>query len=104
MSPVYVIGTLRVDRDRRQVDIDGRPINLRKIEFDLLATLASHPERVFPCEELLRDVWGFQSPRGVDTGRIRRAVRDIRRELGAEWIVVERGVGYRLVQIGQVAA
>src|SRR4051794_32735087 len=56
------IGELIVDPLRRRVTIAGREVHLAKKEFSLLRVLAGDPLRVFPKEDLLRDVWGYRSP------------------------------------------
>jgi two-component system, OmpR family, phosphate regulon response regulator PhoB len=48
---------VEVDRDSRNVWIDGTPIELAAKEFDLLAHLMEHPRRVFRRSELLAAVW-----------------------------------------------
>lgn len=91
-------GLLLVDLDRFEASWAGQALPLTELEFDLLAFLASVPERVWTREELLRKVWGYKSigkTRTVDAHAAR-----LRRKLaaaGAEgWIVNRRGIGYRL--------
>lgn len=52
---------VEVDRDSRNVWIDGMPIELAAKEFDLLAHLVGHPRRVFRRSELLAAVWSSDS-------------------------------------------
>jgi DNA-binding response OmpR family regulator len=42
------------------VSLNGRPLELRRMEFELLAYMAREPTRVFSREELLRSVWGYR--------------------------------------------
>lgn len=51
-------GDLLVDPDRRVAAHQGQPLQLTVKEFDLLAFLAAHPERVFTREQLLERLWG----------------------------------------------
>ncbi len=46
----------------RDVTAGGMKVALSAKEFELLATLAADPERVFSKQELLETVWGFRSP------------------------------------------
>ena len=46
IEPPLQVGGLRVDRSRRTAEVDGRPVELTKLEFDLLAYLAENPGRV----------------------------------------------------------
>ena len=71
---------LSVDPARREVHVDGRPVSLSTLEFDLLAALAAAPGRVFSRRQLLEKVWGydfFGDERVVDVH-----VRGLRRALG----------------------
>jgi len=59
---VHRIGRLEFDTVAREVRVAGVVVELRAIEFALLCTLVSDPERVFSKDELLRSVWGFHAP------------------------------------------
>ncbi|MEU1210384.1 response regulator transcription factor [Nocardia sp. NPDC005825] len=54
-----VVGPLTVLPGARRASIDGRPLDLTKREFDLLAALASAPGQVFSRAQLLDRVWGY---------------------------------------------
>jgi two-component system, OmpR family, response regulator len=95
---VVEFGELRIDTASREVTIGASAVYLRRLEYALLVHLAREPFRVYTKDELLRDVWRFQSPgatRTVDSHASR-----VRRKLalaGGEGLVsVMRGVGYRL--------
>ncbi len=98
------IGELEVDPLSREVRLRGRGIGLSQKEFALLRALAVEPTRVFTKEELLRDVWGFQSmgsTRTLDSHACR-----LRQKLAADgdhYVINVWGVGYRLID-GPVAA
>jgi two-component system alkaline phosphatase synthesis response regulator PhoP len=89
---------LRIDVGRHRVMVDGREIDLKPREFDLLRFLASHPGQVFARTQLLASVWGLDysgDSRTVDTH-----VKTLRERLGdapdePRWIETVRGVGYR---------
>lgn len=89
---------LTIDTGRRQVSVDGRQVELRHREFDLLAYLASHPGRPFTRDALLADVWGYDylgDSRTVDV-HIRWLRMKIEREPSHPTrLVTTRGVGYR---------
>ena len=55
------VGPIGVDLVTRRVTVGGRTVALPAKEYDLLAKLATEPERVFTKEQLLRDVWGYRS-------------------------------------------
>ena len=91
------VGPLHIDHEGRRASLLGTPLELRRLEFELLVQLASDPTRVFAKHELLRTVWGYRSTgstRTLDTHASR-----LRRKLVAldadRWIVNVWGVGYR---------
>jgi DNA-binding response OmpR family regulator len=96
---VLEAGELVVDRRTRRVTVRDRLVSLSAKEFDLLARLASEPNRVFTKEILLREVWGFRA-----LGRTRTLeshASRLRRKLNVadddRYVVNVWGVGYRLL-------
>ena len=94
-TQVLRAGELEIDRQRFEVKMKGRLVELTRKEFDLLATLIRTPGRVFGREELLDLVWGqdgFVEPRTVDVH-----VARLRAKFTAARPAIEtvRGVGYR---------
>ena len=51
------LGNLTVDSDRFTAWVDGREVPLTFTEFELLATLAEHPNHVVTREELIERGW-----------------------------------------------
>jgi DNA-binding response OmpR family regulator len=89
---------LKIDVARRVVEVDGRPIALTYLEFELLRTLVSAPGRVFTRQALLDKLWGgsaFRDPRTIDV-HVRHLREKIERNPSEpELIFTVRGVGYR---------
>ena len=78
-----------------QVKIAGEPIDFTYLEYALLAFLATHPERTYSRDALLRRVWGFDYYGGSRTVDVH--VRRVRAKLGpelAQHLETVRGVGY----------
>lgn len=92
---------LRVRRDSRTVTLDGRPLELTRLEFDLLVFLAENPRRVFTRLQLLGAVWGYEHAvaRTVDVH-----VRRLRAKIGdtVPLVTTVYGVGYRLADDARV--
>jgi DNA-binding response OmpR family regulator len=93
------VGELTVDPSTRAVRLAGRRVELAAKEFALLHALAEQPTRVYGKNELLRDVWGYQSlgrTRTLDAHacRLRKKLRPSSRQ----WVVNVRGVGYKLTE------
>jgi len=92
-------GHLTIDPDAREVWVDGDPVELTKLEFDLLDSLSSEPNVVFSKQRLLDTVWGSASYR--DEHVVAVHVANLRRKLGdgaegSRYIRTIRGVGYRM--------
>jgi DNA-binding response OmpR family regulator len=92
------VGALAIDTSSRVVSLHGRHVALRRLEYELLLTLARGPERVFAKHELMRLVWGHRVPGSTRTldshaSRLRHRLDTT----GADrWVINVRGVGYRL--------
>lgn len=93
-------GDLSIDLDSRIVKIKGEPIELTFKEFELLATMAKQPNRVFTREHLFSQVWESSflgESRTVDVH-----IRYLREKLEVDpshpkHILTVRGVGYRFI-------
>ncbi len=95
-APSLQVGPLTIDPLARRASLAGRPLELTRREFELLARLAADPGRVVTKEELLRDVWS--QPPGRPTRRLDTNVARLRRRLGDHraLLVTVWGIGYRL--------
>jgi DNA-binding response OmpR family regulator len=90
---------LQIDPPRRAVHVDGRPIELTALEFNLLAALARDPGIVVSRQALLDAVWGADFI--ADDHLVDVHVANLRRKLGDDpgaprFVETMRGVGYRL--------
>lgn len=90
-------GTLVIDPDARQVRMDDRPVELTKIEYDLLAHLVSEPGQVFTRAQLLAAVWGPDTDANEHAVDVHLA--NLRTKLGESGrrprhIRTSRGVGF----------
>jgi DNA-binding response OmpR family regulator len=99
MSEQLGVGGLMVDLARRVVEMDGEPVELTYVEFEILRTLAAHPGRVYSRKALLEAMWGgadYRDPRTIDV-HIRHLREKLERDAHhPELILTVRGVGYRL--------
>ena len=101
-TPSLLLG---VDVSTRRAHACGRPLELTRVEFDLLASLLEVAGRVYTRPELIDRVWGDGfaiSDRTVDSH-----VKSLRRkvsEVGGDPSLIEtvRGVGYRIGDGGSV--
>ncbi len=95
---VLEVGSLKIDLDSHEVWHRGRRVDLTPTEFQLLATLAEQPGRVFTRLQLIDALYGTTyatSDRTVDTH-----IKNLRRKLEPDpknprYIVTVHGVGYK---------
>ena len=83
-----------------QAAIDGKPLDLTYMEYELLKFFVTHPGKVFTREQLLSRVWGYEYYGGARTVDVH--VRRLRAKLGEEHanlIQTVRSVGYRFGQV-----
>ena len=95
-SEAITYDALHIDPATYQAAIDGRPLDLTYMEYELLKFLASQPGRVFTRQALLSEVWGYDYYGGARTVDVH--VRRLRAKLGeahAGLITTVRSVGYR---------
>ncbi|WP_324783852.1 winged helix-turn-helix domain-containing protein [Streptomyces sp. H51] len=87
---------VRIDPVERTAAVDGRDLDLTYLEFELLAHLVAHPNRVHTRDQLVTTVWGYGH---VGDGRtVDVHIARLRRKLGTEHrqvIRTVRRVGYK---------
>ncbi len=96
---ILEVGPLKIDLMARTASLRASVIELRRMEFELLATLAREPARVFAREELLRAVWGYRSSGSTRTldSHASRLRRKLDEDGTGAWVINVWGVGYRLL-------
>jgi DNA-binding response OmpR family regulator len=90
-------GAIDVDLTSRTVTVTGAPVHVSRLEFELLATFAHEPTRVFSKHELARGIWRGQpiSDRTIDSHIAR--LRGRLTQAGAGQVFVNRwGQGWAL--------
>ena len=87
---------LSLDQDGRHVSLDGEPLGLTQLEFDLLHLFMREPGRALSRERILSRVWG--SAEDPLTNVVDVYIRRLRKKIdgtGPSLIQTVRGVGYR---------
>jgi two-component system KDP operon response regulator KdpE len=99
-EPVLTIGELRIDLERRDVTMSGRPVSLTPIEYDLLRLLGENQGKLLTHPMILRAIWGpaFQE----ESNYLHVHVSHLRRKIEPDparprYLLNQAGVGYRLV-------
>ena len=89
-------GALVLDLDGRRVRLGGDPLELTRVEFDLLAELARRPNAAIPRNRLAEQILdpgreGTERTLDVHVSRLRRKLGPYAKLVATVW-----GVGYRL--------
>ena len=97
---IDVDGRLRIDFSRREVWVDGELIKLRPTEYRLLYHLVQNAGWVMTYDQLLTKVWGYEYR--DEPHYVRLYINYLRQKLkkapaDPQYILTERGVGYRFV-------
>ena len=89
---------LVIDESRHEVSLDGKPLNLKPKEYDLLLYLARHRGLILSREQILEEVWGwdyFGDSRTVDV-HIRWLREKIEKDPAKpKRVITIRSAGYR---------
>lgn len=98
VDPIIEVGSMRIDRQSYEVEIDHKTLFLPLKEFELLSVLASRVNRVFTRDFLIERVWGIDyegddQTLNVHIKRLREKLRAISADIQ---ITTVRGVGYKL--------
>jgi two-component system alkaline phosphatase synthesis response regulator PhoP len=98
-SQIIQVGGLQMELDRRQVQVDGRPVELTPIEFDLLRVMMEREGHVFTRSELISRGLGLDYE-GTDR-TLDSHIRNLRKKIEPDpkqptYIQTVYGVGYRL--------
>ena len=97
---VLQVAGLQMDLDRREVTLNGQPVDLTATEFNLLKSLMENPGYAFTRSELIEQALGYEyegSERTLDSHmrNLRRKIEPYANE--TTYIHTVYGVGYRLV-------
>ena len=98
-APVRCFGDLVLDPAARQVRRGDRPVELTRLEFDLLAALSERPRVVLSRRQLLERAWGADWV--GDEHLVEVHIANLRRKLGDDphdprYVCTVRGIGYRM--------
>jgi DNA-binding response OmpR family regulator len=97
-SKRQIRGNLEIDLTRHEAYLDGKVLDLKPKEYDLLLFLMENPGQVFSREQLLQQVWGWEFSGGSRTVDVHVRWLRSKIEKNAEEptrIITVRGVGYR---------
>jgi DNA-binding response OmpR family regulator len=93
-------GDLAVNLERRSVELEGEPLDLTTMEYQLLVLFASNPGKTFNRDEILNELRGIDAQlfsRSVDilVSRLRQKLKDTSRQ--PRFIKTVWGTGYAFI-------
>lgn len=93
-NPVLTLGDLEIDSAARRIMRKDRAIPLTAREWVLFETFLQHPGQLYSKAQLEERLYSFDAE--VESNTIEVHISRLRKKLGAEVVVTERGLGYRL--------
>ena len=94
-SSVLEVGDLRLNAATGQVTVNGAPIKLTAYQYKVLDYLMHHAGRIVSRSELTEKIYSQDHER--DSNTIEVFIGILRRKIGSNRILTEKGLGYRLV-------
>lgn len=87
---------IELDESIRKAKIDGEEISLTHKEFELLSLFLSNPKRVFTRNQLLSNIWGYDSD--VYTRTVDSHISSLRKKLGSKGDIIKSvpKIGYKV--------
>lgn len=98
------VGQILVDFDRREARMADRVLDLTPTEFDTLAYLVRHAERVVSCREMVQAVHGYETTEHAARPIMRVHIHRLRQKIetdatSPEYLLTIRSAGYMLVAL-----
>lgn len=97
---MLTVGDMSIDVENYSMTVNGRAVELKNREFELLVYLARHKDQVLSRGQILDAVWGYAF--GGDSRTIDVHVKRLRAKLGESdaWqIITIWGIGYKLAEL-----
>ena len=96
---VYVCGGLVVNDDLKTVTVDGEPVKLTPIEYNILVLLIKNQGKVFSIEQIYENIWNEEAIGADNTVAVH--IRHIREKIeinpkDPRYLKVVWGVGYKI--------
>ena len=96
---IYTVGGLAINDDLKEVTVDGEPVKLTPIEYNILLLLVKHQGKVFSIDQIYENIWN-ENAVGVDN-TVAVHIRHIREKIeinpkDPKYLKVVWGVGYKI--------
>ena len=101
-SKIYRTGGLCIDDEKKEVTVDGEPVKITPIEYNILLFLTQNAGKVFSIEQIYENIWN-ESAVGVDN-TVAVHIRHIREKIEInpkepKYLKVVWGIGYKMEKI-----
>ena len=99
---VYAVGGLSIDDEQKEVTVDGEPVRLTPIEYNILLLLVKNQGKVFSIDQIYESIWN-EDAIGVDN-TVAVHIRHIREKIEINpkeprYLKVVGGVGYKIEKL-----
>ena len=99
---VYAVGGLSIDDEQKEVTVDGEPVRLTPIEYNILSLLVKNQGKVFSIDQIYESIWN-EDAIGVDN-TVAVHIRHIREKIEINpkeprYLKVVWGVGYKIEKL-----
>ena len=99
---VYAVGGLSIDDEQKEVTVDGEPVRLTPIEYNILLLLVKNQGKVFSIDQIYENIWN-EDAIGVDN-TVAVHIRHIREKIEINpkeprYLKVVWGVGYKIEKL-----
>lgn len=101
-NAVYTVGGLSIDDDLKEVTVDGDPVKLTPIEYNILLLLVKNQGKVFSIDQIYESIWN-EDAIGVDN-TVAVHIRHIREKIEINpkeprYLKVVWGIGYKIEKL-----
>lgn len=91
---IYTVGGLAINDDLKEVTVDGEPVKLTPIEYNILLLLVKHQGKVFSIDQIYENAVGVDNTVAVHIRHIREKIEINPKE--PRYLKVVWGVGYKI--------
>ena len=100
---LLTVGPVSMDDSAKLVTVDGEPVSLTPIEYNILKLLMTHPGRVFSSSQIYEQVWNDPAYGSENTVAVH--IRHLREKIEINpaeprWLKVVWGLGYKMEKGG----
>ena len=99
---VYAVGGLSIDDEHKEVTVDGEPVRLTPIEYNILLLLVKNQGKVFSIDQIYESIWNEDAIGADNTVAVH--IRHIREKIEINpkeprYLKVVWGVGYKIEKL-----